>query len=98
MPKVSVENLKPGMKLAKPVMNEGGMVLLGPGTELTAASISRLVNMSIGSVTVEGSSKPAKPKEELFAEIDARFKKTESEPNMSLLKKILQEHTEALYK
>lgn len=98
MPKVSVENLKPGMKLAKPVTNDAGMVLLGSGTELTASSIARLGNMNVSSVAVEGSSKPAKPKEEMFAEIDARFKKTEAEPNMSVLKKILQEHTEALYK
>ncbi|MBF0327684.1 MAG: hypothetical protein HQL10_00830 [Nitrospirae bacterium] len=98
MPKVPVENLKPGMKLAKPVTNDAGMVLMGPGTELTAASISRLGNMNVGSVSIEGSSQPTKPKEVMLAEIDARFKKTLSEPNMSLLKKILQEHTEGLYK
>ncbi|MDI6729612.1 MAG: hypothetical protein QMD44_11920 [Thermodesulfovibrionales bacterium] len=98
MPKVTVNNLKPGMKLSKPVVNEAGMILLGEGTEITNALIERLQNMNVSSVFVEGASKPQKPKEEAMAEIDARFKKTENEPHMGMLKKLLKEHVEELYK
>jgi hypothetical protein len=86
------------MKLSKPVTNEAGMILLGEGTELTNALITRLENMNVQSVHVEGASMPAKPKEEMLAELDARFKKTENEPYMATLKKLFREHIEELYK
>lgn len=98
MPKALVENLKPGMKLSKPVLNEGGMVLLGAGAELTSAGIQRLINMNIESVSVEGASVPSKSKEVMLAELDARFRKTEDEPYMAGLKRLLQEHIEGLFK
>ena len=98
MPKVSVNNLKPGMKLLKPVVNEAGMVLLGEDTELTGSLIERLQNMNVSSVYVEGASKPQKSKEDIMSEIDARFKKTENEPHMGTLKRLLEEHVEELYK
>jgi hypothetical protein len=98
LPKVTVNNLKPGMKLSKPVVNEAGMILLGEGTEITDALIERLQNMNVSSVFVEGASKSQKPKEDAMAEIDARFKKTENELHMGMLKKLLKEHVEELYK
>ncbi|MFO0751784.1 MAG: hypothetical protein U0411_00480 [Thermodesulfovibrionales bacterium] len=98
MPKVSVDSLKPGMKLAKPVVNESGMILLGEGTELTEAHIERLQNMTIGSVTVTGSAQSKKPKEEMLAALDARFSKTEGEPYMSFIKQVLAEQIEEAYR
>lgn len=98
MPKIPVSSLKPGMKLSKPVTNDAGMILLGEGTELTNALIERLENMNVGSVSIEGAAVPQKPLEEMLSELDARFKKTENEPNMGLLKKLLKEHIEGLYK
>ncbi len=98
MPRVPVDKLKPGMKLAKPVTNPSGMTLLGEGTELTDELIERLNNMNITSVHIEGASKPQKPKEELLAELDARFEKTKDKPYMSTLKKLVREHIEDLYK
>ena len=98
MPKTSVENLKPGMKLSKPVVNDSGMVLMGEGTELTQSSIDRLTSMNISGVYVEGASKPVKSKEELLTELDARFRKTENEPYMADLKRLLKEHIEGLFK
>jgi len=96
--KISVSNLTPGMKLSKPVVNEANMILFGEGTVLTGAHIERLHNMNINSVHVEGDSKPKKPKEEVLAELEARFKKTENEPYMGTLKKLFVDHIEELYK
>ncbi len=98
MPKVPANNLKPGMKLSKPVVNDTGMILLGEGTELTNALIERLQNMNVSSVYIEGAATPPKPMEEMLSELDARFKKTENEPHMGLLKKLLREHIEGFYK
>ena len=94
MRKVLVESLKPGTKLAKPVLNDGGMIIIGDGTVLSDSHISRLQNMNISSVYVEGTAGPSKTKEELLAELDARFKKTEEEPYMSILKRVLKEQIE----
>lgn len=96
--RILVDNLKPGMKLAQPVQNESGIVLLPKGAELTFSGIERLNAMGIASVMIEGKRVPPKPMEEVLEEIDARFKKTENEKHMVMLKKILIEHMNELYK
>lgn len=97
LPKISVDNIKPGMKLSKPVVNKAGMILLGEKTLITGIIIERLKNTGITSVYVEGDSKPKKPVEEVMSEIDKRFRKTENEPYMYLLKRVLKKHIEELY-
>ncbi|HEX8947323.1 MAG TPA: hypothetical protein VF790_00090 [Dissulfurispiraceae bacterium] len=96
MPKVSIENLKVGMKLSKPVLNDNGMILIVEGTEVTTVLIERLSNMNVAAVSVEGAPQNAKTKEELLAELDARFGKTGGEPYMGLIKKLFRERIEAL--
>ncbi|MBF0505227.1 MAG: hypothetical protein HQL09_00170 [Nitrospirae bacterium] len=96
MKKVSVETLKPGVKLAKPVINDSGMIIIGEGTVLSDVHIERLHNMSINTVFIEGTAGPAKSKDELLAELDARFKKTGEEPYMPILKRILREQIEGM--
>jgi hypothetical protein len=97
MPKIPVEQLKPGMKLARPLLNASGMVLMAEGTELTEARISKIENMGVDSVYIDGPSKPARPKEELLVSLDRRFAKVEGKPNMALIKKAVKEHIEAMY-
>jgi hypothetical protein len=97
MAKILVEQLKPGMKLARPLLNASGMVLMAEGTELTEARISKIENMGVDSVYVDGLSKPARPKEELLASLDRRFAKVEDKPNMALVKKAVKDHIEAMY-
>jgi len=96
--KVLINNLKPGMKLAQPVQNESGMVILPEGTDLTLPVIERLCAMNIASIMIEGKMVPDKPKEVVLKEIDARFEKTINEKHMSMLKSILIEHVIDLYK
>ena len=92
--RVSVDGMKPGAKLAKPVVNDAGMIIIGEGTTLSDAHINRLQNMGISSVFVEGTAGPEKSREELLGELDARFKKTENEPYMATLKRIFKEQIE----
>lgn len=99
MIKVPANDLKPGMKLAKPVLNDGGMILLGEGTELTETHISRLQKMtSLVNIAVVGDALPGKSLDQSLAELDERFKKTENEPYMGTLKRVFREHIEELYK
>lgn len=86
------------MKLAQPVKNESDIVLLAEGTELSFTTIERLMNMGIASVMIEGKATPLKSKEDVLKEIDARFKKTENERHVGMLKKVLIEHINELYK
>ena len=88
MPKVSLKDLRPGMKLDRPVTNESGMVLVGEGTELNAGLISRLENMHVSCVHVERIQQNARSREEMIAELDMRFSKSLDRPYMRTLRRV----------
>lgn len=98
MIRVLITDLKTGMKLAQPIQNESGMVLLGEGTEITPSIIDRLHEMGLTSVLIQGKRMPKKSKEDVLADIDERFKKTENEKYMGSIKISLLEHIDELYK
>ena len=90
MQRVPLDMLKPGMVCAKPVVNEKGMTLCAEGTELSAAMIERLKHMCVASLVVKGTpidtGIPAKSKEELVAEMEARFAPVATDPLMIRIK------------
>lgn len=98
MIRIAVNNLKPGMKLAKPVQNECGIVFISEGTELTFSTIERLMVMGVSTVMIEGQKTQSKSKEEVLEEVNARFKKTENAKHMGLLKRIIIDHINEIYK
>ncbi|EFM10513.1 metal dependent phosphohydrolase [Paenibacillus curdlanolyticus YK9] len=53
MRKVSIQQIKPGNKLAKPILQENGNVLLGAGVELNERFIERLRSLGIDMLFVE---------------------------------------------
>lgn len=97
MSKIAIDKLEPGMKLAKPVVNGSGMVLIGENTELTDDLISRIKGMDVDGVYIHGMSKPSVPMEVMLSNLNERFKSAENEPHMDVLKKIFREHIEGLY-
>lgn len=97
MPKVAIDNLKPGMKTAKPVVNNNGMVLLGENTDLTAELIDRIRNMDVDGVYIQGTARPSKSKDEFLSEIEGRFRNVEGDPRMEVIKRSIQIHIEDLY-
>jgi len=97
MPRIPVDKLTPGMKLAKPVTAKNGMVMLGEGTELSETWIERIRNMDVTSIFVDGPPVQTLSKEEALASLEARFARLEDKPYMSLIKKIVKEHIEGLY-
>ena len=97
MSKIALDKLESGMKLAKPVENSSGMVLLGENTELTVELIDKIKGMGIDSVYIQGMTKPSVPVEVMLSDLDRRFKTVENEPYMDVLKKVFIEHIESLY-
>jgi hypothetical protein len=83
MQKIPLELAAAGMKLAKPVENERGMTLCGPGTELTGEIIARLSGMGVKRITVEGhpvdTGEKVKSLSEQIEELDGRFRLVEGD-------------------
>lgn len=97
MLRVSINDLIPGMKLAEPVNNESGIVLLSEGTELSTSIIERIKTIGIPSVFIVGKKAPLRSKEEVLNEVNARFMKTENERHIDSLKRLVIEHVNKLY-
>ena len=94
MQKIPLNLAKPGMRLAKAVLNEKGLVLCGEGVKLNDALISRLSNLNINKITVEGhpvdTGAEEKPLEEQIQDLEKRFEKVKSEPLMKMIKSIFE--------
>ena len=94
MQKIPLNLAKPGMRLAKAVLNEKGLVLCGEGVELNDALISRLSNLNINKITVEGhpvdTGVEEKPLEEQIQDLEKRFEKVKSDPLMKMIKSIFE--------
>ncbi|NDV18774.1 hypothetical protein GO013_04995 [Pseudodesulfovibrio sp. JC047] len=54
MQKIPLSLATPGMKLAKPVLKDGGMTIMAEGMELTSSLIARLDSMDVERITVQG--------------------------------------------
>ncbi|NVM56975.1 MAG: hypothetical protein HWN51_02485 [Desulfobacterales bacterium] len=95
MQKIPFELAAPGMRLAKPVRNEKGITLFGAGIELTEEMLTRLSNMGVKRITVEGHPVDTGAKEkslsEQVEELHARFSRVEGDPLMRKIKNILLE-------
>lgn len=85
------------MITARSVINANGMVLLGENTELTAELIDRIKDMDVDAVYVRGTTAPSRPKDELLAEIEGRFRLAGNDPNTDMIRKAVTRHIESLY-
>ena len=54
MQKIPIDLARPGMKLGRAVTKENGMTIMAEGMELTESLISRLENMNVDRITVQG--------------------------------------------
>lgn len=95
MQKIPIDLATPGMKVAKPVANDRGIVLCGPGSELTEEMITRLSDMGIKRITVEGHPVDMGDSEKSLGqqtdELHVRFRKVEGDPLMRKIKNIFLE-------
>lgn len=95
MQNIPLNLAEPGMKLAKAITDESGLLLCGKGTELTETTISRISSMGINKITVEGHpveifEVEEKPPEVQLKELEQRFEKAATDPVMSMIKNMLE--------
>lgn len=96
MAMVAVDNLKPGMILSKP-LTKGNMVVLGEGTVLSETWISRIADMGIERISIEGPSEQPIPQEKALEMLGARFRNVLDQPFMGDIKRSVKKHIEGLY-
>ncbi|WHZ16842.1 MAG: hypothetical protein OJF52_003692 [Nitrospira sp.] len=94
MRRVVLEELTPGMVLAKPVTNAAGLVVLAAGAELDEATLSRLQRLGTAFVFVEGEAGEASGKTlaELEAELDHRFRLVNNDPRQLTILEAIRLH------
>ena len=84
--KIPIKSTAAGMKLAKPAVNDRGVVLFGTGAELTDDVIARLSKAGVKRVTVEGhpvnTGGQEKDLSQEIAELHDRFRSVEKDPLM----------------
>ena len=97
MPRISTDQITPGMVLTKPVTGSNGMVLLAEGTELNEKWIDRLETMGVDGVWVGGSAEQLVPIAEALAALDERFATVLNKPYMDIIKNMVRIHIEKLY-
>lgn len=95
--KIPINELKVGMVVARAITNDSGMVLLSEGTALTDSLIKRLNRMDLQSIFIEGAPLNGKSREEMLSDLDKRFKKTEKEPYMNVIKGAIKARIEEVY-
>jgi hypothetical protein len=95
MQKVPLNLAVAGMKLAKPVTNNRGMVLYGGGAVLTKEIIARLSDAGVEQITVEGhpldTGDGGKNLSQHIDDLHFRFRHVQGDPLMSKIKGLLLE-------
>ncbi|HBH87952.1 MAG TPA: hypothetical protein DDY17_10195 [Syntrophaceae bacterium] len=98
MIKIDAGKLQQGMRLAKPILNRAGIVLLSEGTELTESWIRRVQDMDLGEgVFIEGKAEMDVPLDEMIAALEKRFQISMGNPHMETIKKAAEKHIRKLY-
>ena len=97
MKRVVINELSPGMVLAKPVTNTAGLPVLGAGAELDSSLIDRLQRLGLTSVYVEGGAEDSTGKTlaELEAELEHRFRYVLQDPLQALIFRQMRDHLRA---
>lgn len=95
MQRVALRLVKPGMVLAKPILNEDGMPLCAEGTVLSDVLIERLQRVNVTMVTLKGNpvdtGQAVKTPEEKVAEMKQRFVRVGDLPHMQRLMTAVEE-------
>ena len=94
MKRVRIDELLPGMILAKPATNASGLPVVTLGAELDHSVIDRLRQLGLTSIYVEGGAgdTTGKTLTELDAELEHRFRKVHQDPVQRMIQQQLHEH------
>jgi hypothetical protein len=95
MQEIPIKRTAAGMKLAKPALNDRGVLLFAAGAELTEDIIARLSKAGVKRVTVQGhpSDIAAQEKDlgQKIAELHARFGSVEKDALMRKIRVLFEE-------
>jgi hypothetical protein len=99
MKRVVIEELSPGMILAKPVTNANGLPIVAVGTTLDGFIIERLQRLELVSVYVEGNRDDSNGKSltELETELELRFRRVAQDPVQQIILRTLRTHLRATH-
>ncbi len=89
MKRVAITDAQPGDIVARPVSTTSGVVLVRPGTQLSAELVARLEGLGIDAIYLEGASPDAPPLDDLLAALDRRFAAHEGNQLMMELKAVV---------
>ncbi len=92
---IAVEQAQVGDRIAEPVHNENGRVLLPVGSRLSAAVLSRLSGWGVSEIVVE-SERDSERAHDLLDELDHRFAEWEEDALMMQIKQIARDHLSLL--
>ncbi len=97
---ITLKDAKAGMRLARPVTDPGGALLVPEGTELSPESIERLRTRRIDSICVEDSAAPlsAEEREKTIASIDGDIDRMFGEATSNEVMKMLAEYAKQFLK
>lgn len=99
MKRVVIEELLPGMILAKAVTNTNGLPVVAAGTTLDSFMIDRLQRLGLTSVYVDGDPGDAggKTLTELDVELEHRFRRVAQDPVQQMILRTLRKHLHATH-
>lgn len=98
MQKIPLNLAKPGMVLDKPILRNNGQILVAQGTEISESLLSRLENMGISAVTVQGNPvemegvTPPKTYQQRIDELDHLFRRYNDDKWMSKMKSFIRSY------
>ncbi|WP_045221818.1 hypothetical protein [Desulfonatronum thioautotrophicum] len=97
MQKIPLKLAMPGMKLAKPILRDNGLVLVAEDTELSESLLERLERMDVATVTVQGNpvnlgGAGANPYTERAKRLEYLFRKQFEDPWMNQLRTHLHDY------
>jgi hypothetical protein len=89
-----MNEVQPGMVLAKPVMNSSGMVIVGAGLTLDDAVIDRLTQLGKEAIYVEGTPvlDVARSLAEQERELHHRFRKVQADGRLMKIRDAIKAH------
>ncbi len=97
---ITLKDAKPGMRLAKPVTDAGGALLVKEGMELTSEWLERLKARRVDSICIEDTSGPSSPedREKALAAIDTDIDRMFAEAGGNDVMKLLAEYAKQFLK
>jgi hypothetical protein len=94
---LALDAVRPGMALARAIVNDAGVSLFGKGTVITESVIERLRSAGVTVIPIEARRSPKSSRDEELRLLDERFAHVREAPHMSDIREMVRRHIESLY-